>query len=473
MVPVIAIVGRPNVGKSTLFNELTRTRDALVVDLPGVTRDRQYGEGRVGERPFIVIDTGGLAGEDETAISGLMAEQAWQAVSESDIVFFMVDARSGLTPADQRIAKELRQRSKSVQLVVNKTDGLNSDTAFLDFYQLGFKDPYPISASHGRGISGLIEKGLSLVPIAETVTAEPSTEEERLEQGIKLSIVGRPNVGKSTLVNRMLGFERVVVFDIPGTTRDSIYIPLERQGQRYTLIDTAGVRKRARINETVEKFSVVKTLQAIEASNVVILVIDAKEGITDQDLGLLGFIIEAGRALVIAINKWDGLPTDLRADIKRELNYRLTFANFAKVHFISALHGTGVGNLFTSVQRAYRSSTKELSTSKLTKILEAAVMAHAPPMVRGRRIKLRYAHAGGHNPPVIVIHGNQTEQVPETYRRYLMNTFVNALKLEGTPVRIEFKTSENPYKGIRNKLTPRQEYKRKRLREFSKSKKKR
>lgn len=464
---MIAIVGRPNVGKSTLFNELTRTRNALVVDLPGVTRDRQYGEGRVSDRPFIVIDTGGLA-EKDNAVLSLMAEQSWQAVNEADIVLFMVDARSGLTNGDEIIAKELRKRSKPVQLVINKIDGLNSEVAFLDFYQLGLGgEPIAIAASHGRGVHSLIEQVLEKFPMEATL----EDNEEFNSQGIKISIVGRPNVGKSTLVNRMLGEERVLVFDEPGTTRDSIYIPFERHQQKYTLIDTAGVRKKARVHETVEKFSVIKTLQAIEVSNVCILIMDAREGITDQDLGLIGFIIEAGRSLVIAFNKWDNLPIEQRNSIKKELEYRLSFANFAKVHFISALHGTGVGNLFTSIQKAYTSATKELSTGKLTKILEKTQLEHAPPMVHGRRIKLRYAHAGGHNPPIIVIHGNQTEHIPETYRRYLINSFRKHLKLEGTPIRIEFKTSENPYAGRKNTLTPRQAYKRKRLIDFHKKKK--
>lgn len=483
MIPVIAIVGRPNVGKSTLFNDLTKTRDALVLDLPGVTRDRQYGEGSFEDQRFIVIDTGGL-GEwrDESgsekkhlylgkesearAVQDRMEAQSWQAVDEADIVFFMVDARAGLLPQDESIAKTLRQKSRNVQLVVNKIDGLALQNALLDFYQLGFKDPIPIAASHGRGVQSLLETALSSFPKEETIT-----EEEKKEQGIKLAIIGRPNVGKSTLVNRMLGEERVVVFDEPGTTRDSIYIPLERRGEKFTLIDTAGVRRRARVTDTLEKFSVIKTLQAIEAANVVILVVDATEGITDQDLGLLGFVLETGRALVIAINKWDGLPEDHRARIKRELSYRLTFANFAKIHFISAMHGTGVGNLFGSVQKAYKSATKDLSTAKLTRVLEGAVHNHPPPMISGRRIKLRYAHAGGHNPPIVVIHGNQTEHVPESYRRYLMKCFRETLKLEGTPIRIEFKTSENPYKDKRNKLTPRQEYKRKRLIKYHKKKK--
>lgn len=462
MIPVIALVGRPNVGKSTLFNELTRTRDALVADMPGLTRDRQYGEGKLLDRPYIVIDTGGLGTTEDSSVAALMAEQSWQAVSEADLVFFMVDARSGLTPEDISVAQKLRQKSKTVQLVVNKIDGLNSEMAVLDFFQLGFGDPIPIAASHGRGVTALIEQALQAFP------QETEAETAALGTGIRLSIVGRPNVGKSTLVNRMLGEERVIVFDEPGTTRDSIYIPMERFGQQYTLIDTAGVRRRARVNEMVEKFSVIKTLQAIEASQVVILVLDASEGVTEQDLSLLGFVLEAGRALVIACNKWDGLSSDHRALVKRDLAYRLNFVDFAKIHFISALHGTGVGDLFKSVQRAYESASKELSTAKLTRVLERATQDHPPPMVQSRRIKLRYAHAGGQNPPLIVIHGNQTEHVPESYRRYLMNRFRKGLRLEGTPIRIEFKTSSNPYAGRRNKLTPRQEYKRKRLRDFTK-----
>lgn len=465
MLPVIAIVGRPNVGKSTLFNQLTRSREALVIDLPGVTRDRQYGEGKVGEKPFIAIDTGGL-GVDEVSVDTLMAEQSWQAVREADRVLFIVDARSGLTSLDESIVKQLRLTQKPVSLVVNKIDGLDARVAVSDFYTLGLGEPIPIAASHGRGISELIEFVLKDFAVPSEETAE-SIE----ETGIKMAIVGRPNVGKSTLVNRMLGEERMIVFDAPGTTRDSIYIHLERMGKHYTLIDTAGVRKKSRISETVEKFSVVKTLQAIQDAHVVILVVDAKEGITDQDLGLLGFVVEAGKALVLAVNKWDGLEHDHRETVKRTLQYRLAFADYAKVHYISALHGSGVGTLFDSVQKAYISATKALSTPQLTRILEEAVKMHAPPMVRGRRIKLRYAHAGGHNPPVIVIHGNQTADVPDTYSRYLMNTFRKHLKLVGTPIRIEFKTGENPFAGRRNTLTPRQMQKRKRLKNFVKKRK--
>lgn len=463
MVPVVAIVGRPNVGKSTLFNVLTKTREALVVDLPGVTRDRQYGEGKVGERSFIVIDTGGFSTE-ENGIEFLAAEQSWRAVEEADVVLFLVDARSGLLPSDSAIAKSLRIKNKKIFLVVNKTDGLQPDVAISDFFSLGFGEPIPISASHGQGINGLIGSALASFPEVE------QSELEKEAEGIKIAIAGKPNVGKSTLVNRILGEERVVVCDLPGTTRDSIYIPLERLGERYTLIDTAGVRRRTRITEVVEKFSVVKTLQAIKDCDVVVLVIDAREGLTDQDLGLLGFVLETGRALIIAVNKWDGLDAKYRINVKKVLEYRLQFVDFAKIHFISALHGTGVGDLFDSIQKAYQSATKVLSTALLTRVLEYAVGQHPPPMVRGRRIKLRYAHTGGHQPPLIVIHGNQTESVPETYKRYLMNIFRKKLKIVGNPIRLEFKTSDNPYADRRNTLTPRQFNKRKRL--IKKTKKK-
>jgi len=464
VVPVIAIVGRPNVGKSTLFNVLTKSRAALVVDLPGVTRDRQYGEGVVGMRPFIAIDTGGL-GIEETELDLLSKEQAWHAIEEADVILFLVDARAGLVPNDYDIAKALRSKNKKVYLVVNKIDGLDIGVAKGDFYALGLSEPIPIAASHGRGVNELIALALKDFPVME------ETPEEDKNAGIKITIVGRPNVGKSTLVNRLLGEERVVVFDKPGTTRDSIYIPLERFGDHYTLIDTAGVRKRARISEVVEKFSVVKTLQAIQDSHVVILLIDATDGITDQDLGLLGFVIETGRSLVVAVNKWDGLEPRSRTEIKHALTYRLAFVDFAKVHFISALHGTGVGNLWDSIKKCYESATKVLSTSIVTRVLELAVEDHPPPMVHSRRIKLRYAHSGGHNPPLIVIHGNQTESVPDHYKRYLMGFFRKKLKLVGTPIRLEFKTSDNPYAGRRNTLTKRQLYKKKRLMDFVKKKK--
>ena len=374
MLPVIAIVGRPNVGKSTLFNQLTKSREALVVDLPGVTRDRQYGEGKIGERPFIAIDTGGL-GSQEAELDTLTEEQSWQAVVEADIVLFIVDGRTGLMAADKTIAQQLRVKEKAVYCVVNKTDGLNPDIALADFYALGLGDPIPIAASQARGLVALIDHiFLPFPPLSEIEIANPE------ESGIKIAIAGRPNVGKSTLVNRLLGEDRVIVFDQPGTTRDSIYIPLERAGKKYTIIDTAGVRRRSRVSELVEKFSVVKTLQAIEDCHVVILVVDAVESVTDQDLGLLGFVLETGRSLVLAINKWDGLDVEHRENVKKTLNYRLKFADFAKVHYISALHGSGVGNLFDSVQEAFQSSIKELSTAEVNRVLEIAVTQHPPPM---------------------------------------------------------------------------------------------
>lgn len=455
MLPVVAIVGRPNVGKSTLFNELTRSREALVLDMPGVTRDRLYGSGKIGDRPFIVIDTGGLQTEDET-FDTLITDQSWQAVQEADVVLFLVDARAGLTTTDRFIAQKLRETKKPVNLIVNKTDGLDPAIAVADFFAIGLGEPTPIAASHGRGILVMMETALKPFPPSE------ASEIDAAEAGIKIAIVGRPNVGKSTLVNRMLGEERVIAFDEPGTTRDSIYIPLERQGQKYTIIDTAGVRRKSRVSETIEKFSVVKTLKAIEDCHVVILVCDAEANISEQDLSLLGFVLEAGRALVLAINKWDGLENRHKTEVKQKLTYRLAFADFAKVHFISALHGTGVGNLFDSVKKAYLSSNKILPTSELTRVLQVCIAEHAPPMINARRIKLRYAHAGGHNPPTIIIHGNQTEHVPKSYTRYLMNAFRKKLRLEGTPIRIEYKTSENPYKDKINKLTPLQKYKQKR-----------
>ncbi len=461
MKPVIALVGRPNVGKSTLFNRLTRSRDALVADQPGLTRDRQFGEGRMGERPYIVVDTGGLSGE-ETGLDGLMARQSWQAVEESDAILFLVDARDGLTAEDENIAARLRSTGKPVWLVVNKVDGLDPDVVAAEFHALGLGEPHPIAAAHGRGVRQLIDTVLATLP----APAERS-EEEEAEQGIRIAIVGRPNVGKSTLVNRILGEERVVAYDMPGTTRDSIYLPFERDGQRYTLIDTAGIRRRSRVKEAIEKFSVIKAMQAIEDAHVVIMLLDAREGISEQDATLFGFILDSGRALVIAVNKWDGLDADQKARIRRELEVKLPFINFARIHYISALHGSGVGELFESVQKAYASAMRDLPTHRLTEILEDLVQAHPPPVVKGRRIKLRYAHQGGRNPPLIVIHGTQTEAVPDAYRRYLINGFRKALKLEGTPIRIEFKSGKNPYAGRKNVLTKRQIEKRKRLKKFT------
>lgn len=465
MKPVIALVGRPNVGKSTLFNRLTKSRDALVADQPGLTRDRKFGEGKLGGKPYIVIDTGGLSGDDE-GVDAMMATQSWLAVEQADIVLFMADAKAGLTGVDEEIAHRLRMSGKTIHIVVNKIDGLNADVVVADFHALGLGEPFGISAVHGRGVTALINQVLEELP-------ESVDEEDELEQhkGIRIAVVGRPNVGKSTLVNRMLGEDRVVTYDLPGTTRDSIYLPFERDEQDYVLIDTAGVRRRRKINEAIEKFSVIKTLQAIEDSHVVILMLDASEGITDQDASLLGFVLDVGRALVIAVNKWDGLETDQRDKIKRELEVKLPFINFAKIHFISALHGSGVGDLFGSINVAYKSAMAKFQTPRLTRLLEDMVSANPTPLSKGRRIKLRYAHQGGSNPPIIVIHGNQVDAVPAAYKRYLMNAFRKHLKLKGTPLRIEFKAGKNPYEGRKNKLTSRQQQKRKRLMKHVKSKK--
>lgn len=453
MLPVIAIVGRPNVGKSTLFNALTMTRDALVVDLPGTTRDRQYGEGKVGGKPYILIDTGGV-GETEQLVDTAVTQQSWQAIEEADAVLFVVDGQASLTNDDLMFARQLRKIDKPKYLVVNKTDGLDLQFALSDFYSLGCGEPIPIAASQKRGITKLAEMFLEPFP------AESEQLNSERYPGIRVAIVGQPNVGKSTLVNRILGEDRVIVSPLSGTTRDSIFIPFERDDQQYTLIDTAGVRRKSKIDNTVEKFSVVRTLQSIEACNVVVLLIDAQRGVTDQDLSLLSFIVETGRALVIAVNKWDGLLAEEKDDIKKVLGYKLHFVDFAVQHFISALHGSGVGNLFASINRAYKSAMRELSTSELTEMLEEIVTAHQPPLVHGRRIKLRYAHSGGHNPQRIIIHGNQTDHVPETYKRYMEKAFLDRLKLEGTPIIVQFKTGENPFAGKHNKLTPRQEYKR-------------
>ena len=456
MKPVIALVGRPNVGKSTLFNRLTRSRDALVADQPGMTRDRKYGDGKLGEHPYIVIDTGGLSGEEE-GLDGLMAAQSWLAVEEANIILFMTDAHDGLTAMDEVIAKRLRNTGKEVILVVNKVDGLNADVITAEFFSLGLGQPHAIAASQGRGVTVLIESILSNLPATD--------DESHAASGIKVAIVGRPNVGKSTLVNRILGEERVVAYDMPGTTRDSIYLPFERDGQQYTLIDTAGVRRRGKVSEVAEKYSVIKALQAIQDAHVVIMVLDAQDTISEQDVTLLGYIMDAGRALVISINKWDGLDEDQKEKIKTELDYKLPFLSYAKKKYISALHGTGVGDLFGYVQTAYKSAMAEFPTPKLTRLLEYLVQQHQPPIVRGHRIKLRYAHQGGKNPPIIVIHGNQTQSVPDSYKRYLFNAFLKRLNLHGTPIRIEFKTSDNPYKDKKNKnnLTRRQQAKRRRM----------
>ncbi|VAW72867.1 GTP-binding protein EngA [hydrothermal vent metagenome] len=458
MLPVIALIGRPNVGKSTLFNQLTRSRDALVADFPGLTRDRQYGSGKVGERPYIVVDTGGLVG-DKHGLDGLMADQVWVAVEEADIVLFLLDARDGINLSDEQIADRLRRSGKTVRLVLNKTDAVDTAAVVSDTYALGLGEPAMIAAAHGRGIGTLMERVLTELPVAESTGEAANLQLD----GIRIAVVGRPNVGKSTLTNRMLGEERVLVFDQPGTTRDSIYIPFDRDGDRYTLIDTAGVRRRSKINEAIEKFSIIKTLQAINDANVVILVLDAHLEVSEQDATLAGHVVESGTALVLAINKWDGLADDERQWFRDQLDRRLIFLDFAERYFISALHGSGVGNLFEAVQEAYKAAVIKVATPELTRLLERAVHEHQPPLVRGRRIKLRYAHQGGQNPPVIVIHGNQTNRLPQTYKRYLNNYFRKVLRLVGTPIRLQFKTGNNPYEGKRNKLTPRQQRSRKRM----------
>ena len=458
MKPVIVLVGRPNVGKSTLFNHLTRTRDALVADFPGLTRDRKYGLGRDGGLQYVVIDTGGLTDIRDT-IEAPIATQTRVAINEADTVVFIVDAREGLTAMDEYIATELRRYNKPIILAVNKIDGIDPNQASAEFHNLGFGDLYPITASNGGGIATMMHHVLTRYPLEEQEHAAAVAEDTR----IRIAFIGRPNVGKSTLINRLLGEERLLTEDTPGTTRDSIEVPFERGDQPYTLIDTAGVRRRSRVKEKIEKFSVVKSLQAIASSHVVIMLVDARQGIAEQDASLLGLVIESGRAIVLAINKWDGLSSEHKSRVKNELDLRLPFMNFAEVHFISARYGSGIGKLMEAVQRAYHSSMVKVSTPELNRLMEQAVRTHLPPLVRGRRIKLRYVHQGGQNPPHFVIHGNQTNLIPSAYKRYLTNYFRTALHLRGTPVRLEFKTGANPFAGRRNKLTPRQQRKRTRL----------
>jgi len=460
MLPVIAIIGRPNVGKSTLFNRLTRSRDAIVADYPGLTRDRQYGFGKLGPVPYLVIDTGGVAG-GETGIEELMVDQTVRALEEADAAIIMVDGREGLTAADEHVAELARKNAKKSWLVVNKAEGLDTAIAAGEFHALGLGEPLPVSAAHGDRIKALMDAVLADFDAEEETEVVAAEEDDNRE--LRIAVVGRPNVGKSTLINRLIGEDRLVVYDQPGTTRDSVSVPFERNDRKYELIDTAGIRRKAKVHEAIEKFSIVKALQAIERAQVVISVLDAHEGVTEQDVSLLGLVMERGRALVVVSNKWDGMTASERKHVRDELDRRLPFLDFAERISISALHGTAVGDLLPAVERAYRAATRDLSTTELTRELEGAVTAHPPPLVRGRRIRLRYAHQGGRNPPVIVIHGNQTEKVPEAYRRYLINRFRKVFKLKGTPVRLAFKTSDNPFKGRRNKLTPRQERKRNRL----------
>lgn len=476
MKPVIALVGRPNVGKSTLFNCLTRSRDALVADLPGLTRDRQYGEGFADDQAFIVIDTGGITGQQGEGIECHMLDQSLAAIEDADIVLFLVDAKAGLTAADEEIASQLRKFNRNIQLVINKIDRVDPEMAQTEFCGLGFPDIHLIAAAHRRGVSQLIttllldEQLLLAKKAVEAAAVDKNSnpsEQEALTtvepKGVKIAVIGRPNVGKSTLVNRLLGEDRVVVYDAPGTTRDSVYIPYEHHGEPYVLIDTAGVRKRGRVKEVVEKFSVVKTLQAISDAHVAILLIDAQEGVVDQDLHMLSYAVDAGRSIVIAVNKWDGLEDEQRKEVRRTLERKLHFIDYVKIHFISALHGSGVGKLYGSINNAFRSAKISVAPNKMTRILEGAVEQHQPPMVQGRRIKLRYAHLGGSFPPSILIHGNQTQKVPAAYTRYLENVFRKALSLEGTPIKIIYKTGVNPFEGKRNQLSQRQVNKRRRL----------
>jgi GTP-binding protein len=442
MKPVIALVGRPNVGKSTLFNRLTRSRDALVADLPGLTRDRHYGEGRIGDRPFLVIDTGGFEPVAKEGIMYEMALQTRQAVAEADVVVFIVDGRQGLTPHDKTITDFLRKSGRKVMLVINKSEGMKYTSVTAEFYELGMGDPYVISAAHGDGVHDLVNEALD-----QAFAQRPADEEELApaDHGVKIAIVGRPNVGKSTLINTLTGEQRVIAFDMPGTTRDSIEVPFERDGKHYTLIDTAGIRRRGKVFEAIEKFSVVKTLQSVSEANVVVLLLDAQQDISEQDAHIAGFILESGRALVVAVNKWDGLTSDQRDQVKMDMDRKLDFLSFANTHFISALKSTGIVQLMKSVDSAYAAATANLSTPRLTRALQEAVEKQEPKRKGTTRPKMRYAHQGGQNPPIIVIHGNALEAVSEPYKRYLEKHFRDTFNLVGTPLRIELRTGKNPF----------------------------
>ncbi|GIK26314.1 MAG: GTPase Der [Betaproteobacteria bacterium] len=437
MKPTLVIVGRPNVGKSTLFNRLTKSRDALVADMPGLTRDRHYGHGRVGARPYLVVDTGGFEPNAKAGILAEMAQQAEAAIAEADMLLFIVDGRAGLTAQDKTIAERLRRTGRPVLLVVNKAEGMDRAMVGAEFHELACGEPLVISAAHGEGVRELIEEALAPFPEAQETAVE--------SQSPRIAVVGRPNVGKSTLINALLGEERVIAFDQPGTTRDAIAVPFQRKGRDYTLIDTAGLRRKGKVFEAIEKFSVIKTLQSIEEANVVVLVLDASQDISDQDAHIAGFCVEAGRAMVIAVNKWDSADDYRRDRIKMDMTRKLGFLGFANAHFISALKGEGINPLMASVDAAYAASMVKMPTPKLTRLLQAALEKHAPPRHGIFRPKLRYAHQGGNNPPVIVVHGNALEHVPDSYRRYLERIFIEAFKLKGTPLRVEFRTARNPY----------------------------
>ena len=442
MKPVIALVGRPNVGKSTLFNRMTRSRDALVADLPGLTRDRHYGEGRMGERPFLVIDTGGFEPVAKEGIMHEMALQTRQAVAEADVVMFIVDGRQGLTPHDKTITDFLRKSGRKVMLVVNKSEGMKYTSVTADFYELGMGDPYVISAAHGDGVLDLVNEAID-----EALQQRPEEAEELepADHGVKIALVGRPNVGKSTLINTLVGEQRVIAFDMPGTTRDSIEVPFEKGGKNYTLIDTAGIRRRGKVFEAIEKFSVVKTLQSISEANVVVLMLDAQQDISEQDAHIAGFILESGRALVVAVNKWDGLTSDQRDQVKNDIDRKLNFLDFAETKFISALKGTNINQLMKSIDTAYAAATAKLSTPRLTRALQEAIEKQEPKRKGSTRPKMRYAHQGGQNPPIIVIHGNALDGITEPYKRYLEKHFRDTFDLIGTPLRIELKSGKNPF----------------------------
>lgn len=458
MLPVVALVGRPNVGKSTLFNALTRSRDALVADLPGVTRDRHYGVCHlIEERPFVVVDTGGLSGSDE-GLEGLTAQQVRLAIDEAQALVFVLDARDGLLPQDRSILDELRRSGKSIIAAVNKTDGLDEQAALAEFAAFGIAATLPLSAAHNRGTDRLLA---ALQPLLPEDAHEELVPHE--DDSIRVAIVGRPNAGKSTLINRLLGEDRLIVSDVAGTTRDPIRVPLERDGRKYTLIDTAGVRRRARVEEAVEKFSVIKTLQSMAAAQVVVLMVDARENLADQDLTLIGHALDEGRALVIAVNKWDGLDAYQRERCQEALARRLQFVEWARHVYISAMHGSGLRELMRAIVRAHASATKELGSSDLTRTLEKAYQKYQPPLVRGHAPKLRFAHPGGSNPPTIVIHGSRTKHIAPAYQRYLENFFRQRYKLEGTSIRIVFREGENPYAGKKNVLTEGQMRKRQRM----------
>lgn len=460
MLPVVALVGRPNVGKSTLFNVLTRTRDALVHNLPGLTRDRHYGICRLTDKPFVVIDTGGLTGKSGT-IDELTARQVAIAIEEANLFFFVVDARDGLMPHDKQVLEDLRRQNKPIVLVVNKIDGLDEHAILAEFSALGVADTLMVAAAHSRGITSLLETAQAKLP--------PAVEEETVtDNSIRVAIIGRPNVGKSTLVNRLLGEERVVVSEIAGTTRDAIHVQLERDGKHYTLIDTAGVRRRARVEDAVEKFSVIKTLQSIAAAHVAVILLDAREGVSEQDATIIGHVLESGRALVVAVNKWDGLTPYEREQCRAMLDRKLSFVEFSTPLFMSALHGSGIAELMRAINKAYRSATHTFTSSELTRALTHAYESNQPPLVRGHAPKLRYAHPGGSNPPTIIIHGSRTKHIAVSYRRYLENYFRQRFRLVGTPIHIEFRDGENPFEGKKNPLTERQIKKRRRLKRFVK-----